>query len=135
MINALFGGILIGTSAALLYWGNGRLLGVSGILGRLLASPLSKEEAWRWVFLAGLFLGGILLWFFKPESFTFISERTPLEFMASGFLVGIGTAMANGCTSGHGVCGISRFSLRSISATLIFMAFGILTVFFIRRWS
>lgn len=131
-ISALLGGLLIGASAALLMMLNGRVAGISGILGGLL-SPACNEVGWRISFLAGLCaapliyvaLGGVL-----PN--IVFGASTPLLIVA-GLLVGFGTRLGAGCTSGHGVCGIGRFSPRSIIATLVFMAAAIATVFIARH--
>lgn len=126
------GGALIGFSAVLLMWSAGRIAGISGIVaGAALES--GEERNWRVVFLLGLFLGAALaalasgaLDDIKPL------VSTPLLVVA-GVLVGVGTSMGSGCTSGHGVCGISRFSQRSIIATCIFMLSGFVSVFVIRH--
>ena len=113
------GGLLIGLSASLLVLFNGRIAGISGVLGRALAPP-DGERGWRLLFLAGLLAGGA-----APRSIG------PLIF--AGLLVGVGTRLGGGCTSGHGVCGIARLSPRSIAATLVFMTAGAATVFVARH--
>lgn len=131
-LNALIGGALIGTAASLMLYWNGRVAGVSGILNGMLSGP-NNQVFWRWFFVAGMIMGGIILKILNPNLFS--SElKTPLwTVVAAGLLVGFGTVMGGGCTSGHGVCGISRFSLRSIVATLVFIAFGVLSVFLFKR--
>jgi len=127
-LSATLGGALIGLSALILFLLDGRIAGISGILGNLLAFR-SSEVAWRIAFLAGLVsapalyaaLGGHL----PPLK---VTSSIPL-LLASGFLVGFGTRLGSGCTSGHGVCGLARLSPRSIAATLTFMAAGAITVF------
>jgi len=131
MFLALIGGLLIGLGAGLLWFLNGRILGVSGIIGGLFNFNRT-DTLWRMTFLAGLLSGGALMYHFHPQSFEMIQMPSTAVVIA-GFLVGIGTRLGNGCTSGHGVCGISRFSVRSIVATLLFMSFGILTVSFVRH--
>ena len=127
---AIFGGALIGLAAALLLWANGRVVGVSGLLGGVLA-PARGDVSWRAVALLGLVLAGIAGALVAPEHIS--SSPRPLGLLAlAGLLVGIGTRLGNGCTSGHGVCGISRLSARSIVATAIFMSSGMLTVFVLR---
>lgn len=120
----IYGGALIGAAAALLLLANGRIAGVSGIVGRVWAS---EDRAWRLAFAAGLVLGGVALWIIHPQAFGAITRSTG-ELALAGALVGVGTQLANGCTSGHGVCGIGRGSVRSIAATLTFMAAGALVV-------
>lgn len=126
-----FGGILIGLSAALLLFGLGRIAGISGIFGGLVV-PKKGDIAWRTAFVAGLLAGGALMNLWRPELFA-ATESSLLGVGAAGLLVGIGTRMGNGCTSGHGVCGISRGAPRSLAATLTFMATGMLTVFLARH--
>jgi hypothetical protein len=126
------GGALIGAAAALLWLSIGRIAGVSGILGHALA-PASGELAWRIAFLSGLPLGAATVTLIAGDVHGFaITPRVPL-LVAAGLLVGFGTALGNGCTSGHGVCGISRGSRRSIAATGVFIAAGMITVFALRH--
>ncbi|QDE91131.1 YeeE/YedE family protein [Myxococcus xanthus] len=131
----LLGGAIIGLSASLLLLANGRVAGISGVVGSLLA-PVRGDVAWRVLFFAGLLTGGLLLAWLRPGSFP--APSTPSAgglwlLVGAGLLVGFGSRLGNGCTSGHGVCGISRGSVRSISATLTFMATGVLTVFLVRH--
>jgi uncharacterized membrane protein YedE/YeeE len=132
-INAIWGGLIIGASAASFLLFEGRVLGVSGITGRI--SELTKgDTAWRILFVLGAILGGFIASNIWPENFSnLISESNYLRLAAAGLLVGFGTKMGNGCTSGHGVCGIGRLSPRGIVATLTFMAFGVLTVLILGR--
>ncbi len=131
-INALAGGALIGLSATLMLLLNGRVTGISGILNGTLF-PTKNEFSWRFSFVIGLLGGGFLLKIYRPESFgSYLPIQTPLIVIA-GLLVGFGTIMGSGCTSGHGICGISRFSIRSIIATLTFISAGILSVFFFKN--
>lgn len=132
-INAIWGGLVIGASAASFLLFEGRVLGVSGITGRI--SELAKgDTAWRILFVLGAILGGFIASNIWPENFSnIISESSYLRLAAAGLLVGFGTKMGNGCTSGHGVCGIGRLSPRGIVATITFMAFGVLTVFILGR--
>ena len=131
MFLALVGGLLIGLAAGLLWFLNGRILGVSGIIGGLFTFSRA-DTLWRATFLGCLISGGVLMYYFHPQSFEMIQMPSSILVIA-GFLVGFGTRLGNGCTSGHGVCGISRISIRSIVATLLFMSFGILTVSFVRH--
>jgi len=126
-INALIGGILIGLAASGMMWANGRIMGVSGIINGLL-TPRTKNILWRVLFLLGVILGS----FFIPKIGFSIME-TPFDrgitsAIFGGLLVGVGTKLGSGCTSGHGVCGISRFSFRSLAATIVFILMGIITV-------
>lgn len=131
VLNALYGGLLLGFAVSFLYIFNGKLAGISGILGEALSTKLSGQ-GWRYAFLFGLVLSPIIYGFFLPLPIIKITASNPAIIVA-GLLVGIGTRMANGCTSGHGVCGMARFSPRSIIATLVFMGFGILTVLMLRH--
>ncbi|MCK2147652.1 YeeE/YedE family protein [Marinobacter alexandrii] len=128
---ALTGGLLIGLAAALFLLLNGRIAGISGILGGLL-SPTRGDIVWRLAFIGGL-IGAPLAWIM-------MDDLPPIEINAgypsliiAGLLVGVGTRYGSGCTSGHGVCGLSRLSLRSLAATLSFMAAGFITVYIIRH--
>lgn len=133
IIQSLIGGILIGLASAVLYTCAGRIAGISGILGKMLPPGDKSESGWRALFLFGLVVGGFVMVNIAPEKFAVvIGEPSTMRIIAAGLLVGFGTRLANGCTSGHGVCGISRFSFRSIVATIIFMMFGIATVFIVR---
>ncbi len=130
-LSALAGGALIGVSATLLLWLNGRIAGVSGIMHGALQPRAG--DIWRWLFLLGLFFGaGAWLWFAPPAFAPRAGYPLPLLFLA-GALVGFGTAQGGGCTSGHGVCGISRLSVRSIVATLTFLVTGMASVFVVRH--
>jgi uncharacterized membrane protein YedE/YeeE len=130
--SALFGGLLIGLGATIMLLLNGRITGISGMLSGLL-SPIKGDSLWRLCFLFGIVVGASLFVKLFPQSFI---PRTnfPLELLIiAGFLVGFGTRLGNGCTSGHGVCGIARLSTRSIIATLVFMFSGGISVFIIRH--
>ncbi|MDB4974360.1 MAG: protein of unknown function YeeE/YedE [Myxococcaceae bacterium] len=132
---ALLGGVLIGLSAALLLLTHGRIAGISGILGGLLTpAPPGEDKLWRAGFLLALLAGGFLLVGFYPDRFrTLGMPRWPVLLIA-GLLVGFGTRLGGGCTSGHGVCGIGRGSPRSLAATLTFMATAIITVLITRHF-
>jgi uncharacterized membrane protein YedE/YeeE len=133
-VSARLGGLLIGLAVAAFALLNGRIAGVSGILGGLLP-PVRGDTGWRVAFIAGLLLAPLAYALFVPLPEATIEASYPTLIVA-GLLVGIGTRYGSGCTSGHGVCGISRLSPRSVAATLCFMASGVLTVFVIRHlWS
>lgn len=125
--NSLSGGALIGIAVTLMLLFNGRVTGISGIVSASMTKP-NQEGAWRYFFLSGLILGGFIMNLFRPEFFINLSNRSLPFVILAGLLVGYGTVMGSGCTSGHGVCGISRFSMRSFIATLTFMFFGFLSV-------
>lgn len=129
---ALIGGAFIGLSATLLLWLNGRLSGISGILWRLFfAQP--GDKLWRVLFLAGV-VGGAALNYAMFDDAPVARETFPAWLLVvSGFLVGYGTSLGNGCTSGHGVCGLGRLSLRSLVATVIFLLTAIITTFVVRH--
>lgn len=128
MIAALIGGSIIGIAVSLMLAFNGRVTGISGIVAEILTIQRS-DIAWRILFILGLFTGGFILRLTHPESFVSLSNNMNLyDYALAGFLVGFGTLMGNGCTSGHGVCGISRLSIRSIMATVVFIFFGMLSV-------
>ncbi len=131
-IQSLIGGALFGLGAALLLLLNGRVAGISGIFSGLLL-PARGEFAWRALFIGGLMSGSILVGRLRPELFINSLPRSTLALVAAGILVGFGSRLANGCTSGHGLCGVSRLSTRSIAATITFMASGIATAFVIRH--
>ena len=128
--SALLGGVLIGLSASLVLLVQGKVAGISGIVGRVL-SPAAGDRFDRW-FLAGLLGAGLVAALVHPASFA--GPPTGMgQLVIAGLLVGFGTRLGNGCTSGHGVCGLSRGSVRSLVATLSFMAAGFVTVFVVRH--
>ncbi|MBW4485442.1 MAG: YeeE/YedE family protein [Tildeniella torsiva UHER 1998/13D] len=127
----LFGGILIGLSATLLLAFNGRITGISGMVNG--AITFAAAESWRWLFLLGLVAGGLIYEYALAPQPTPTYAFAPATMVVAGLLVGFGTRMGNGCTSGHGVCGLGRLSGRSLVAVLTFMAAGIVTVFITRH--
>lgn len=131
-INALMGGVLIGVSVSLMLILNGRVTGISGIINGAL-SPVKGDTLWRVLFIVGLFLGGLVMKLMSPNVFENTLSAEAWTTVAAGLLVGFGTILGSGCTSGHGVCGISRLSPRSLVATVIFMAAGIAAVFIFRK--
>jgi uncharacterized membrane protein YedE/YeeE len=131
-VSALVGGVLIGASTALFLILNGRIAGISGILDRLL-QPTRSDLGWRLAFLTGLLLAP-LVYLAVAGSLPSVTINAPLGLLAvGGLLVGFGTRLGAGCTSGHGVCGIGRASPRSIAATVVFMTTAIMTVFLTRH--
>ena len=126
-IYALIGGAIIGLSTTIMLYFNGKITGISGILGSALSTP-KKDHFWRYSFLIGLVLGSFLVALINPSLFTYTVKMKTHHAIAGGLLVGLGTRIGSGCTSGHGVCGLARLSVRSLVATLTFMGFGILTV-------
>lgn len=131
-LSSLIGGGLIGLSAALLWLGDGRIAGISGILGGGLGSVAKGDRGWRLAFLAGLIAAPLAYALFVAAP-AIALEATPAVLIVGGLLVGFGTRLANGCTSGHGVCGLARLSRRSIVATAVFMASAAATVFLVRH--
>ena len=131
-ISALIGGALIGVAASIVLVFNGRIAGISGIIGGLLR-PSWAELGWRLAFVAGLLGGGVVLSAIHPEAFTVAIDRSLGAVAVAGLLVGVGTRLGNGCTSGHGVCGLSRLSRRSLVATATFMAAGAATALLVTQ--
>ena len=120
------GGIMIGLAASLILISHGRIMGVSGIIGGLL-TPDNAQTSWRLSFLGGLLSGGLMLTLFMPHTIVSPENTSPTMIAIAGLLVGYGTRLGNGCTSGHGICGLTRFSIRSLVATMTFMATGFCT--------
>lgn len=128
---ALIGGTLIGASAAALLLVLGKVAGISGIAGAIPHAD-TGDRAWRIAFIAGLASGGMLLRVLVPNAVQFDVERSVATVVAAGLLVGYGTRLGSGCTSGHGLCGVARASRRSIVATATFIATGMVTVLAMR---
>jgi len=124
------GGLMIGLAAAMMLVFNGRIAGISGIFGSAITNR-SSDGPWRFAFVGGLVAGGVGMFLVDPSMFSLemIPTRSTWAFVVAGLLVGFGTRLGNGCTSGHGVCGLSRFSVRSLVATLSFMGAGIVAVY------
>ncbi len=125
---SLAGGILLGFSAILMLLLNGKVAGISGILAGLL-KPKSADFSWRLLFVVGLISGGIWAASVYTTAVPIVYSSSMMMLAVAGFLVGVGTRLGNGCTSGHGICGIGRLSKRSIVATCVFMGVAALTVF------
>ncbi|NQV70539.1 MAG: YeeE/YedE family protein [Pseudohongiella sp.] len=131
-VSALIGGVLIGAAATFMLWANGRIAGISGILGGILF-PVKSEIVWRILFIAGLLSASLAYMFFSGASLDISVQTTPLLTAVAGLLVGFGTRMGSGCTSGHGICGIARISKRSFLATVVFIGAGVVSVFLLRH--
>ena len=132
---SLAGGILLGMASAAFILFNGRILGISGIVGGLLP-PRPGDTQWRIAFLLGMFAAPTLFFMVAPDSLISVPriEAGNLRIVFAGLLVGLGTRYGAGCTSGHGICGLSRLSPRSLLATISFMGAGFITVFLARHW-
>jgi uncharacterized membrane protein YedE/YeeE len=133
--SAISGGVLLGIASALFILANGRILGISGIVGGLLPPKLG-DAGWRIAFLAGMFAAPWVFVLLAPADFISVPriQANTITTVIAGLLVGIGTRYASGCTSGHGVCGLSRLSPRSLVATLSFMGAGFGTVLIVRHF-
>lgn len=132
ILGGLLGGALIGLSAVLLLWLNGRIAGISGILGGILRSNVPGERSWRLAFICGLVIGAALFALTRGGFVVRLQAEGPMLILA-GLLVGFGTRVGSGCTSGHGVCGLARRSPRSLVATMSFMVAAAITVFLTRH--
>lgn len=132
-INALTGGVIIGLAVTIMLLWNGRVTGISGIINGLIF-PTSGDTAWRFLFVLGLILGGFTLQFFNPATLSSQLSTDTLATILAGLLVGFGTILGSGCTSGHGVCGISRLSPRSIIATITFISAGMISVYLFKQF-
>lgn len=132
-VSGAIGGALIGIAAVVLLAANGRVAGVSGILGGAILDRPVGDIAWRIAFLGGLLLGALLFAAWSPSGLVVQFQTGWVGTVAAGVLVGFGTRMGSGCTSGHGVCGLARFSRRSLVATATFMAAGMVTVYLLRH--
>lgn len=131
-VSGLVGGLLIGLAAALLLLLNGRISGISGIVGGLVV-PKESDAGWRVAFVAGLLLGALAYVLATGDAVLVRMQASLPVLVVAGLLVGFGTRLGSGCTSGHGVCGIARLSKRSIAATAVFFGVAILTVFLTRH--
>lgn len=130
-IYGLIGGIIIGISATILLAFNGRIAGISGMINGVL--ELSPTQRWRWYFLGGMIAGGFIYEYILPLPSTPTSPVDIVPMILAGLLVGWGTRMGNGCTSGHGVCGLGRLSVRSLFAVISFLISAMITVYIIRH--
>jgi uncharacterized membrane protein YedE/YeeE len=133
LINPIIGGMLIGLASIGLMLFNGRIAGVSGILKGTLR-PQKGDVFWRIAFIAGMVLTGVVLRFLYPDFARIEIERSVVAYAAAGLLIGLGAGLANGCTSGHGVCGVGRLSNRSVTVTMAFTISGIVVVWAINTF-
>ncbi|PJZ24428.1 YeeE/YedE family protein [Leptospira hartskeerlii] len=131
-VMGLVGGVVIGIAVSLMLLWNGRVTGVSSIVYGVLV-PIKGDLAWRWYFIVGLLLGGLSLKFTAPELLAVELQTKAWIGAIAGILVGFGAMLGGGCTSGHGVCGVSRVSPRSIVATIVFMTAGMAAVILLRK--
>ena len=132
-LTSLGGGIIIGLGAILLFWTNRKLAGVSGILGGLL-SPTRGDILWRIMFFLGLIVGGFTQLILGTDAIAFELERSNSILILAGLLVGFGTRLGRGCTSGHGICGLGRLAPRSLLAVSTFLATGMLSATLVGTW-
>ena len=130
--NSFIGGLIIGFAVLLFFYTTGRLAGISGIFANAFISKDNKTS--NWLFLIGLILGPLLITSTSTSKIDFIVTDSVILISIAGFLVGLGTRIGGGCTSGQGICGISRFSIRSILGTLIFIITAVLTVFILQQY-
>ena len=131
-ISALTGGLIIGFAVVLFFYTTGRLAGISGIFANVFINKSNRSS--NLLFLLGLVLGPLGYFYFIKAPVSFEITNSYILVLVAGFLVGLGTRMSGGCTSGHGICGISRFSIRSITATIVFIITGITTVFLLQKF-
>lgn len=131
-VSAALGGVMLGLAAVGLMLASGRILGISGIFGGVVR-PRRGDFAWRALFVGGMAAGGAAVAVLAPEAYAIDVVRSPAAIVSAGLLVGFGTRLGSGCTSGHGICGISRFSPRSLVAVLTFMATGALAAFLVNH--
>lgn len=129
-MQSFIGGVLIGTAAVLFFWLNGRIAGISGTLANLM---FARDRLWPMLFITGIVCGASFYYALGGTLPVARSQMSPWVLVAAGFLVGIGTGIAKGCTSGHGVCGLGRLSLRSLVATLTFLIVAVVTTFVVRH--
>ncbi|MCB0093124.1 MAG: YeeE/YedE family protein [Caldilineaceae bacterium] len=130
--SGLIGGVLIGLSATLLLLANGRIAGISGIFNGAIFN-LSGDAQWRWLFIGGLLIGTLIYEYGLATKPTPQGALAPISMIIGGLIVGFGTRMGNGCTSGHGVCGLGRLSQRSLAAVITFLATAFITVYIVRH--
>ena len=130
---SLVGGVMIGVAALLLMLLHGRVMGISGILGGIVRPAARDDMPWRLLFVAGALLGPLAVIFLAGRPVDVVSVASGLVLPVAGFLVGLGTAIGSGCTSGHGICGLARLSMRSAAAVGMFMITAVVTVYIVRH--
>ena len=130
---SLVGGVMIGVAALLLMLLHGRVMGISGILGGIVRPAARDDVPWRLVFVAGALLGPLAVIFLVGRPVDVVPVASGLVLPVAGFLVGLGTAIGSGCTSGHGICGLARLSMRSAAAVGMFMITAVVTVYIVRH--
>ncbi|HRD72506.1 MAG TPA: YeeE/YedE family protein [Aquimonas sp.] len=127
--NAMSGGLLIGFAVSLMLWFNGRIAGISGIFGDIFLTKQTDQLPWRALFIVGLMLGYIVVKAVRPDMGVVVPQGNTIEMGIAGLLVGFGTRLGCGCTSGHGICGVARLSMRSFVATALFIGTASIVVF------
>ena len=132
-MTALFGGVMIGVAALLLLLLHGRVMGISGILGGIVRPAARDDMPWRLLFVAGALLGPLAVIYLVGRPVDVVPVASGLVLPVAGFLVGLGTAIGSGCTSGHGICGLARLSMRSAAAVGMFMITAVVTVYIVRH--
>ena len=130
---SLVGGVMIGVAALLLMLLNGRVMGISGILGGIVRPAARDDVPWRLLFVAGALLGPLAVIYLVGRPVDVVPVASGLVLPVGGFLVGLGTAIGSGCTSGHGICGLARLSMRSAAAVGMFMITAVVTVYIVRH--
>ena len=130
---SLVGGVMIGVAALLLMLLHGRVMGISGILGGIVRPAARDDVPWRLLFVAGALLGPLAVIYLVGRSVNVVPVASGLVLPVAGFLVGLGTAIGSGCTSGHGICGLARLSMRSAAAVGMFMITAVVTVYIVRH--
>ena len=130
---SLVGGVMIGVAALLLMLLHGRVMGISGILGGIVRPAARDDMPWRLLFVAGALLGPLAVIYLVGRPVDVVPVASGLVLPVAGFLVGLGTAIGSGCTSGHGICGLARLSMRSAAAVGMFMITAVVTVYIVRH--
>tara|TARA_B100000927_G_scaffold18774_1_gene14376 strand:- start:178 stop:612 length:435 start_codon:yes stop_codon:yes gene_type:complete len=130
---SLVGGVMIGVAALLLMLLHGRVMGISGILGGIVRPAARDDVPWRLLFVAGALLGPLAMIYLVGRPVDVVPVASGLVLPVAGFLVGLGTAIGSGCTSGHGICGLARLSMRSAAAVGMFMITAVVTVYIVRH--
>ena len=132
-VASLVGGVMIGLAALLLMLSHGRVMGISGILGGIVQPSGRSDVSWRLLFVAGMLIGPFALMYLLGRPVEIVPNTTGLLLPVAGFIVGLGTAIGSGCTSGHGICGLARLSVRSAVAVGTFMLTAVITVYVVRH--